>query len=131
MSYYFWMITWMKNVNNLQIAKVQSYLAFAWFFANLSLAAFKVLLIQKTCRNIFLYILERKWGFRNIYQALQSVVKIKLGPVFLAKENILWASDSKFRAQFLILTFIFLVGNLNWLSFKIMWYKELDIIILI
>ena len=25
MSYYFWMITWMKNVNNFQIAKVQPY----------------------------------------------------------------------------------------------------------
>ena len=24
-SYYFWMITWMKNVNNFQIAKVQSH----------------------------------------------------------------------------------------------------------
>ena len=24
MSYYFWMITWMKNVNNFQIAKVKS-----------------------------------------------------------------------------------------------------------
>ena len=23
MSYYFWMITWMKNVNNFQIAKFQ------------------------------------------------------------------------------------------------------------
>ena len=24
MSYYFWMIMWMKNMNNIQIAKVQS-----------------------------------------------------------------------------------------------------------
>ena len=23
MSYYFWMITWMENVNNFQIAKIQ------------------------------------------------------------------------------------------------------------
>ena len=25
MSYYFWMITWMKNVNNFQIAKAQTH----------------------------------------------------------------------------------------------------------
>ena len=33
MPYYFWMITWMKNVNNFRIAKVQPQpLAFASFF---------------------------------------------------------------------------------------------------
>ena len=49
--YYFWIKTWMKNVNNFQITKVQMCcLAFAWFFANFSLALLiKVLLIKKAC----------------------------------------------------------------------------------
>ena len=50
-SYHFWIITWVKNANNLQITKASGCcLAFAWFFANFSLAWLtKVLLIKKAC----------------------------------------------------------------------------------
>ena len=50
MSYHFWIITWVKNANNLQITKASGCcLAFAWFFANFSLAWLtKVLLIKKS-----------------------------------------------------------------------------------
>ena len=50
-SYHFWIITWVKNANNLQITKAsRCCLAFAWFFANFSLAWLtKVLLIKKAC----------------------------------------------------------------------------------
>ena len=50
-SYYFWMISWMKNVNNFQIAKsLASYycLPFVWFFGNFSLTLLmKVLLVKE------------------------------------------------------------------------------------
>ena len=53
MSYYFWMIIWIKNVNNFQIAKGSASgccLAFAWFFGNFILALLiKVLLMKKAC----------------------------------------------------------------------------------
>ena len=51
MFYYFWMIMWMKNVNNFQIEKVQSQdnaSYFLDFFDNFSLALLiKVLFIKK------------------------------------------------------------------------------------
>ena len=54
-SYYFWMISWMKNVNNFQIARsLASWccLPFVWFFGNFSLillikVLLKVLLIKE------------------------------------------------------------------------------------
>ena len=56
MSYYFWMITWMKNLNNFQVAKVQPQVAAQQllnFFASFSLALLiKVLLIKKACNPI-------------------------------------------------------------------------------
>ena len=35
-SHYFWMITWIKSVNNFQTANSWCCSAFAWFFANFS-----------------------------------------------------------------------------------------------
>ena len=53
MSYHFWMIIWIKNVDNFQIAKGSASgccLAFAWFFADFILALLiKVLLMKKAC----------------------------------------------------------------------------------
>ena len=50
MSHYFWMIIWIKNVTNFQIAKSSASgccLAFAWFFADFSLALLKKVLQKK------------------------------------------------------------------------------------
>ena len=61
MSYYFWMVTWMKNMNNSQIAKVYPQDVAQYlldFFANFSLALIiKVLAIKKACifPGIFYY----------------------------------------------------------------------------
>ena len=57
MPYYPWLITWMKNANNIQISKVQSHcLGFAWIFANFKLALLiKVLLLIK--RSVYLNVI--------------------------------------------------------------------------
>ena len=48
MSYYFWVIMWMKNVNNSKSSISGCCLEFTWFFANFSLALLiKGLLMKK------------------------------------------------------------------------------------
>ena len=52
MSYYFWMITWKKNMNTFKQQKfsLRVLLRFAWFFANFNLALLiKVRLYKKAC----------------------------------------------------------------------------------
>ena len=47
-----WKITWMKNVNNIQIAKFSVRVSICLFFANFILALLiKVLLIKKACNH--------------------------------------------------------------------------------
>ena len=76
MSYYFWMITFIKNVSNFQLAKVQPE-GVVWLFANFSLALLiKVLLIKKACSSaeeFYESLVSRNPNESEFHQAVKEV----------------------------------------------------------